>query len=159
MIDENSPRPAYPDEHPVLEGILRRASLAESRYREQLLAHPEALELPVEQIVAGRVFVSDMDRKPAGFCVVVPASAGEAELEGLFVDPASWGRGIGKLLVSHAATVASSTGATRMSVVAGHDAKEFYEKCGFVVTGETRTQFAPALIMHLMLEAAGGSKN
>jgi GNAT superfamily N-acetyltransferase len=159
MIDENSPRPARPDEHPVLEGILRRASLAAPDYREQLLAHPEVLELPVEQIESGRVFVSDMNRKPAGFCVVVPASAGEHELEGLFVDPPFWGRGIGRLLVGHAAAIAAGMGARRMSVIAGHEARGFYEKCGFVVTGETRTQFAPALIMHLMLEAAGGGKN
>ncbi|MFC3724952.1 GNAT family N-acetyltransferase [Neoaquamicrobium sediminum] len=158
MIEENSARPARPDEQPALEGILRRASLAESRYREQLLAHPEVLELPVEQIVAGRVFVSDMDRKPAGFCVVVPASAGEHELEGLFVDPPFWGRGIGRLLVGHAAAIAAGMGAKRMSVIAGHEARGFYEKCGFAVTGETHTQFAPALVMHLMLDAAAGGQ-
>ena len=158
MIDENSPRPARPDEHPVLEGILRRASLAAPDYREQLLAHPEVLELPVEQIVAGRVFVSDMDRKPAGFCVVVPASTDEFELEGLFVDPPFWGKGIGRLLVGHAAGIASDAGARRMSVIAGHEARKFYEKCGFAVTGETLTQFAPALIMHLMLGAAAAGQ-
>ncbi len=158
MIDEKSPRPARPDEQHALEGILRRASLAESRYREQLQAHPEVLELPVEQIVAGRVFVSDMDRKPTGFCVVVPASAGEHELEGLFVDPPFWGQGIGRLLVGHAAAIAAGMGARRMSVIAGHEARGFYEKCGFAVTGETRTQFAPALIMLLMLDNAAGGQ-
>ena len=150
-MDENSPRPAHTDEQPVLEGILRRASLAAPDYRDQLLAHPEALMLPIEQVEAGYVFVSDVGRAPAGFCVLVPASAGEAELEGLFVDPPFWGHGIGRLLVHHAAMVASGMGATRMSVVAGHEARGFYEKCGFVVTGETRTQFAPALVMHLAL--------
>lgn len=158
MIEENSARPARPDEQPALEGILRRASLAESRYREQLLAHPEVLELPVEQMVAGRVFVSDMDRKPAGFCVVVPASTDEFELEGLFVDPHLWGRGIGRLLVGHAAAIAVGMGAKRMSVIAGHEARKFYEKCGFAVTGETLTQFAPALVMHLMLGAAAAGQ-
>jgi GNAT superfamily N-acetyltransferase len=143
MMDENSPRPARPDEQPALERILRRASLEAPDYRYQLLTHPEVLALPVEQIEAGRVFVSTVDRKPAGFCVIMPASAGEAELEGLFVDPPFWGRGIGRLLVHHAATVASGMGATRMSVVAGHEARGFY--------GETRTQFAPTLVMHLTL--------
>lgn len=156
MIEENSARPARPDEQPALEGILRRASLAESRYREQLLAHPEVLVLPVDQIEAGRVFVSELDRKPAGFCVVVPASAGEHELEGLFVDPPFWGRGIGRLLVGHAAGIASGAGARRISVIAGHEARGFYEKCGFTVMGETHTQFAPALIMLLMLDDAAG---
>lgn len=158
MIEENSARPARPDEQPALEGILRRASLAAPDYREQLLAHPEVLALPVEQIEAGRVFVSDMERKPAGFCVVVPASVGEAELEGLFVDPPFWGLGIGGLLVRHAAAIAAAMGARRMSVIAGHEARKFYEKCGFTVTGETRTQFAPALVMHLMLDAAAAGQ-
>ena len=153
-MDENSPRPARPDEQPALERILRRASLEAPDYRDQLLTHPEVLALPVEQIEAGRVFVCTVDRKPAGFCVIMPASVGEAELEGLFVDPPFWGRGIGRLLVHHAATVASRMGATRMSVIAGHDAQGFYEKCGFKVTGETRTQFAPALVMHLALHDA-----
>lgn len=137
----------------MLEGILHRASLAAPDYRDQLLAHPEALMLPIRQVEAGYVFVSDVDLAPAGFCVVVPASAGEAELDGLFVDPPFWGHGIGRLLVRHAATVASGMGATRMSVVAGHKARGFYEKCGFAVAGETRTQFAPALVMHLILDA------
>ena len=158
MIEENSARPARPDEQPALEGILRRASLAAPDYREQLLAHPEVLALPVEQIEAGRVFVSELDRKPAGFCVVVPASTDEFELEGLFVDPHLWGQGIGRLLVCHAAAIAAGMGARRMSVIAGHEAREFYEKCGFAVTGETRTQFAPALVMHLMLDAATGGQ-
>lgn len=158
MIEENSARPARPDEQPALEGILRRASLAAPDYREQLLAHPEVLALPVEQIKAGRVFVSELDRKPAGFCVVVQASTDEFELEGLFVDPHLWGRGTGRLLVGHAAGIASGAGARRMSVIAGHEARGFYEKCGFAVTGETHTQFAPALVMHLMLDAAAGGQ-
>ena len=41
-MDENSPRPARPDEQPVLEGILRRASLAAPDYRDQL---PEIVSL------------------------------------------------------------------------------------------------------------------
>ena len=154
MMDENSPRPARPDEQPALERILRRASLEAPDYRDQLLTPPEVLALPVEQIEAARVFVSTVDRKPAGFCVIMPASAGEAELEGLFVDPPFWGRGLGRLLVHHAATVASGMGATRMSVITGREARVFYEKCGFAVAGETRTQFAPALVMHLALNDA-----
>ena len=48
-------RPARVDEQPALESLQRRASLANPGDREALLAHPEAIALPVEQLEAGAV--------------------------------------------------------------------------------------------------------
>jgi hypothetical protein len=41
-------RPALPEERLDLENLQRRASLALETYREQLEAHPDAIDLPAE---------------------------------------------------------------------------------------------------------------
>lgn len=51
-------RIALPSEKLELERLQRRASLANERDRDALLAHPDAIEVPLEQIAGGRVFVS-----------------------------------------------------------------------------------------------------
>ncbi|HEY7981721.1 MAG TPA: hypothetical protein VID19_09595 [Candidatus Eremiobacteraceae bacterium] len=47
-------RRAIPDERAALEALQRRASLVWEDYREALLAHPDAIALPIEQIESGR---------------------------------------------------------------------------------------------------------
>jgi len=44
-----------------LEELQRRASLTNTGDRDALLAHPDAVELPPEQIAAGSVFVAERD--------------------------------------------------------------------------------------------------
>jgi GNAT superfamily N-acetyltransferase len=50
--------------------------------------------------------------------VVLPRPDGDAELDGLFVEPGLWKRGIGRLLVRHAERQAMGEGATSLCVVA-----------------------------------------
>jgi GNAT superfamily N-acetyltransferase len=52
-------RPARPDEQQILESLQRRASLNNPGDRDALLANPDAIELPLEQIAEGCVFVAD----------------------------------------------------------------------------------------------------
>ena len=129
-----------------LEGLQRRASLALDEYREALLAHPDAIALPIEQIERGEVMVAEIDGRIAGFAVVLDQD-GTAELDGLFVEPDLWRRGIGSALVEDAVHDARSRGLSLMTVVANPSAKEFYERCGFTVEGSAETRFGPALRM------------
>jgi GNAT superfamily N-acetyltransferase len=77
---------------------------------------------------------------------VIVVSAASAELEGLFVEPGLWLRGVGSVLVEHAVHEARRAGLS-LTVIAAPGAREFYERCGFSVEGEAETRFGPALRM------------
>jgi len=138
-------RPAKPEELGLLEGLQRRASLALDEYRETLLAHPDAIVLPAEQIDRGEVVVAEFGGRVAGFAVILDI-AGAAKLDGLFVEPELWRQGIGSALVAEAVHEARRRGLS-LTVVSSPEASKFYEKCGFTVEGEAGTRFGPALMM------------
>ena len=140
-------RLARPDERPMLIGLQRQASLMWEEDRDALLAEPDAIDVPAEQIAEGRVHVCERDGAVAGFCVVLPRGDDSAELDGLFVDPAAWGQGIGRRLMNHGEAVAREGGASRLNVVANKRATGFYLACGFQVLGEVPTQFSMAWSM------------
>ena len=52
-------RLALPSEKLELERLQMRASLENAGDRDALLPHPDAIRVPAEQIVGGRVFVSE----------------------------------------------------------------------------------------------------
>jgi len=138
-------RPARPNERLDLEELMHRASTAIPDYREQLLENPEAIVLPMEQIERGQVIVAEDVERIAGFAVLI-IEDDQAELDGLFVEPHLWRRGVGRALVDLAVHKSRLAG-LGLTVVAAPGAKRFYEKCGFAVEGETATRFGPALIM------------
>jgi GNAT superfamily N-acetyltransferase len=138
-------RPAMQNERLALEDLQRRASLALDEYRDQLEANPDAIDLPAEQIERGQVMVAEYDDRVAGFAVVL-IEEGHSELDGLFVEPELWRRGIGKAMVEAAVHEARRQGLALM-VVASPTAREFYEHCGFAVEGDAVTRFGPALRM------------
>ena len=80
-------RLAVAGEREALETLQWRSSLNNSGDRDALLANPDAIVLPVEQIVAGRVFVAERDDGIVGFAALLPRADGETELDGLFVAP------------------------------------------------------------------------
>lgn len=134
-------RLARPDEHDELEELQRRASLELPEYRDQLLLNPGAIYLPEGQIANGQVIVAVLGGKIAGFAAVVGG-----ELDGLFVEPDLWGRGIGRALVDAATHEARKRGLA-LKVIANPRARRFYEHCGFSLEGEVQTRFGPALRM------------
>jgi GNAT superfamily N-acetyltransferase len=136
-------RDARPAERASLEELQRRASLMWEDDRPFLLANPEVIELPLAHIAEGRVRVAETDGTPAGFAVLVERTDG-ALLEGLFVDPPQWRRGIGRRLVEDAAHRADRAGLAVLEVVASANALGFYQRLGFAVCGEAQTQFGPA---------------
>jgi GNAT superfamily N-acetyltransferase len=119
-----------------------------------LLAHPEAFDLPADQIAEGYVFVAERAWQVLGFAVVLPTAetaGAAAELDGLFVEPGHWRAGIGRQLVAEAARRARAAGCTALDVTASPDAEPFYRRCGFVRTGVVQTRFDLAPRLRLAL--------
>jgi GNAT superfamily N-acetyltransferase len=137
-------RTARLDDIPRLIDVQRRASLIWETYREALTAHPEVIEVPVEQVRSGSVrVVTDEHDIPIGFSAVI--DRGDAvELDGLFVAPECMRHGLGGALVADVVTRAGAAGARRISVVANPGAVPFYTRHGFRQTGATETRFGPA---------------
>jgi len=144
-------RPARVDEQPALESLQRRASLANPGDREALLAHPEAIALPVEQLEAGAVYLAEADGATVGFAALLRRADGNAQLDALFVDPTAWRRGIGRALVNHCAGRARDWGSPVLFVVGNPHAEAFYQSCGFVIVGSEATLFGPALLLQRIL--------
>lgn len=145
-------RLAWPVEREALEALQRRASFANAEDREALLlATSNGVQLPIEQIESGWVFVAENAGCPSGFAVIVPGLEGTVELDGLFVDPHFWRRGIGRMLVEHCTTIAKQLGARSLEVVANRHALSFYESCGFQQRGNVRTEFGTGIAMSLAL--------
>lgn len=144
-------RPAIPDERLDLVALQRRASLASEDIPRQLLDHPDLIDLDPQMIALGQVFAAERDGTIAGFATVLPHADG-MELEGLFVDPALWRRGIGLALVEHVVGLARDLGAAHLHVIASTDAEAFYKAAGFVQTGTQKTELGPiALVMQKLL--------
>jgi len=151
-------RPALLSERADLIELQRRASLANPGDRDALLAHPEAVDTPMEQFADGNVLVASDGDTLLGFSAIYIRDDGNAELDGLFVEPAGWKRGIGRRLVEAAAARAASHGAERLHVVGNPHAEGFYKRVGFVVVGTFATQFGPGLLMTLSLNRACSGK-
>jgi GNAT superfamily N-acetyltransferase len=139
-------------EAPVLEALQRRSSDVWEEYRQQLLANPDAIELPQTFLDQGWVRVAvDAEETPVGFSVVVPTNGPVHELDGLFVDPDRMSSGVGRALVEDAAARAADRGAEALEVTAG-PARAFYERVGFELIGPAQTRFGPAVRMRRELK-------
>jgi N-acetylglutamate synthase-like GNAT family acetyltransferase len=144
-------RPAHESEQKSLEALQWRASLGNPGDREALLANPDAIELPIEQIRNGQVFVAEEEGSVLGFAAILPREDGDVELDGLFVEPDLWRRGVGRKLVERCAEEARSLGAGALHVIGHPNAEGFYKSCGFVLMGTTQTRFGPALLLRRLL--------
>jgi ribosomal protein S18 acetylase RimI-like enzyme len=144
-------RRAVASEQKELEDLQLRASLTNAGDRDALLAHPDAIELPLAQIAAGGVFVAEWNGTIVGFATVEPRGDGESELDALFVDPNMRRRGIARSLIQHCAEVARTQKSAALCVVGNPHAKDFYTACGFNVVGTTETRFGTGLLMRMII--------
>jgi GNAT superfamily N-acetyltransferase len=144
-------RQARPEEHAILESLQWRASLGNPGDRDALVANPDAIALPIDQIAAGCVFVAERDGSVAGFAAVVARADGGAELDALFVEPHLWKQGIGRRLVDHVSDIARLRAASFLHVIGNPHAEGFYVSCGFRVTGTVETRFGVGLAMRRRL--------
>jgi GNAT superfamily N-acetyltransferase len=140
-------RPARQAERELLEALQWRASLANPGDRDSLLANPDAIVVPAEQIADGHVLVAESDDVIVGFAAVLPRPDGNAELDALFVEPNLWKRGVGRLLVDHCADLARQRASRILHVVGNPHAEGFYVACGFQTTGAVETRFGSGLSM------------
>lgn len=144
-------RSACPADRNTLIALMRRASLANPGDREALLAHPEAVDVPEDQLHANTTCIAERDGVAVGFAVVLPRADGGSELDGLFVEPSLWRGGVGRVLVARACELARRMGSDCLNVVANPHAFGFYRAVGFVDIGPAETQFGSALLMRLPL--------
>ena len=144
-------RPATPAERKTLEALQWRASLGNEGDRDALLRHPDAIDLPPEQIAAGGVFVLEQDGAIVGFSAILPRDDGDTELDALFVEPSIQRRGIGRRLIAHSAEVARAQGSKALHVVGNSHAKQFYLACGFDIVGSFETRFGLGLLLRMTL--------
>jgi N-acetylglutamate synthase-like GNAT family acetyltransferase len=147
VTSEITIRTATLAEQKVLEVLQLRASLTNAGDRDALLANPDAIEIPLEQIAGGRVFVSEMDGATVGFSAIEPRADGETELDALFVEPTIRRRGVGRLLVDYCAEVARKQGSQALHVTGNPHAEDFYLACGFEQIGTVETRFGVGLLM------------
>ena len=145
-------RNAILSEKAALEDLQLRASLTNEGDREALLANPDAIDLPIGQIASGDVFVLELSGCIAGFAALQPRPDGDAELDGLFVEPDIRRRGVGRSLIEHCAQIALTRGSRALYVIRNPHAEQFYLSCGFNPFGLTETRFGPAQLMrrHLL---------
>lgn len=145
-------RPGTPTDQPRLLAIVwATVMVGNESDRDQLLARPELVQLPIEQITAETCVVAEMDGSPVGFAVVLPRPDDDAELDGLFVLPARQRLGLGRALVAAGADRARAMGASALHVIANDDALLFYRSVGFIQTGMAATDLKPAPRMELRL--------
>jgi GNAT superfamily N-acetyltransferase len=125
----------------------RIASLSNAGDRRALLANPDAIELPLQQIESGNVFVAEVVGSIKGFAAILPREDGNSELDALFVEPELWRQGIGRHLVEYCCSAAKVTGASELHVVGNPHAEGFYGACGFEAFGTKKMRFGVGLLM------------
>jgi N-acetylglutamate synthase-like GNAT family acetyltransferase len=138
-------RLAQPDDRLKLVELMRRASLAtkDEDVIRQLLAQPEVMDLDAEMIAANEVFVAEIAGRIVGFATIITREGNDAELEGLFVDPPDWRKGIATQLMRAIEREAAAWGANRLHVLANVEVLGFYRAAGFTAIGEKKTDFGP----------------
>ncbi|BCS32400.1 hypothetical protein TBR22_A16140 [Luteitalea sp. TBR-22] len=144
-------RSARVSEREALEALQWRASLNNPGDREALLAHPDAIHIPPDQLAGGLVFVAESGGAIVGFAALVSRSDGDSELDALFVEPGLWRRGYGKALLLHCAQAARDRGSAALHVVGNRHAEAFYRSCGFELVGAAETRFGSGLLMRMRL--------
>ena len=147
MTTEVTLRSALISEKAVLEALQWRASLNNPGDREALLKHTEAIEIPLDQLAGGLVFVAECAGAIIGFAAIVARADGDADLDALFVEPGLWRRGHGRTLLLHCVEAARRRGSAALHVVGNPHAEAFYRACGFELVGAEQTRFGAGLLM------------
>lgn len=140
-------RLATPADRQDMIDLLWRASLVWEVVRQDLLDHPEVIDVDQDMIARNQVFVAEQGDRIVGFATLVPREGNDAELDGIFVEPSEWRQGIGAALLRQIEREAQSWGANRLHVLASPNVEAFYLAGGFVRIGEQKVRFGPAAIV------------
>lgn len=140
-------RTATVAEQKTLEALQWRASLTNAGDRDALLANPDAINISLDQLASGRVFVAELRGVTVGFSAIEPREDGETELDALFVEPTFRRRGIARLMVDHCGEVARKRNSAALHVTGNPHAMDFYLSYGFEELGTIQTRFGPGVLM------------
>jgi len=152
MNQPHTIRAGRPADQPQLLAIVWATVMAgDGSDRDELLARPELVQVPIGQVGAETCIVAELQNTPIGFAIVLPRPDGDAELDGLFVHPGRQRLGAGRALVGAAIDLARKMEASALHVIANADALDFYRAVGFVQTGMAPTVLKPAPKMQLAL--------
>ena len=154
MANAVTVRYARVEERQDLEALQLRASLNNPGNRAALLANPDAIDLPLAQIVAAQVFIAERDGTVVGFAAVLDRPDGDTELDGLFVEPSTWRSGIGRTLVDRCIVYARERAAKAIHVIGNPHALAFYRACGFTEVGTHQTRFGIGILMSKAISPA-----
>jgi molybdopterin synthase catalytic subunit len=144
-------RKATRDDHQAMEALQTRASLAAGEHAEALRANAHVIVTDLANVEAGRAVIAERDGRLIGFVTLEAARDRDMEIEGLFVEPDHWRKGLGARLMDEAETMARAAGARTLIVTVGQVAEPFYQSQGFVAAGEATTLFGPATRMQKLL--------
>jgi GNAT superfamily N-acetyltransferase len=152
MLDSILIRRALASEREFLEALQRRASLANAGDREAILAHPDAINIPLDQLESGQLYVAARGETIVGFAAILPRPDGDTELDALFVEPSMWRQGIGRRLLKHCQDAARSLGSGALHVIGNPHAREFYLASGFKSVGVFETRFGEGIVYRKTLD-------
>ena len=138
-------RQAGPDDQQQLNTVMRCASLAveTGEVLQRLMEEPEHLQVDDQLVAAGQVVLAEADGVVVGLASFVITESAHAELDGMFVDPSYWRRGIGRMIFEATERELIARQATGIRVVSGASAVDFYKSVGFSIVGEERTPLGP----------------
>jgi GNAT superfamily N-acetyltransferase len=122
-------RPARADEATALSALCVRSKASWGYDTAFMQQSRSALTVSPAAIAAGSVMVATDDEALLGVAAVT-VEGDIADLDLLFVEPAAFGRGIGRLLLDAAVQIARGRDARRMTILADPGARPFYERLG-----------------------------
>jgi GNAT superfamily N-acetyltransferase len=152
-MDVYTVREAKPEEQRALTRLCVRATMHAGHDEAFIDRTLPALTITVPLISTNCVQVAeDGASEVVGVVVVTPtALQGIAQLYGLYVDPAQWKRGIGRVLLAAAVARAKRTKAGALMIIAEPSAEGFYKRMGAIRIGEGPFYFSPETILPSLL--------
>ncbi len=143
-------RAARSDEASLLSEIALRSKAHWGYSEEFMLSCREELTVTAECIDDNPSFVCEHAGVVVGYYTLEPRSRFRVELEHLFVEPTSIGRGYGRRLIDHAVGQARAGGYRVIETQADPNAELFYLSCGAVRVGTKPSQSIPDRALPLL---------
>ena len=111
-----------------------------------------ALAISPAMIESGDVLVAEgADGAPLGVASIATLDApGEFDLVHFFVEPASFGAGVGRMLFATAVELSKSKGARCLMILSDPNAEAFYARMGAVKTGDAPSDAIPGRRLPLL---------
>ena len=122
-------RPARVEEAAALSALCVRSKASWGYDAAFMALSRAALQVRPAAIAAGEIVVAEEGAELLGVAGVT-VEGEVADLDLLFVEPAAFGRQLGRLLLHAAMAMARKRGARRMTILADPGARGFYERMG-----------------------------